>query len=577
MAPYNKILDPTTYSPENVNKAVSSAVNTGTGANMSTQPQMSVNPVNMSVQPNTPAIPVAPVTPKTPPTTVNQAKPYVQSVTVTPDIQAEMDKWGITAEAAAGNLAMQQAKGGVTTSEPASTYFTQLMQENTADADRIETGKQAISDAELIKMQDEARAGGLKVPESTKKPSSTTIYDEIPEVAASNAEYDAMIKATEDYMAKADIRNQQAVQRIRDTYSALREEQKVSNQNYLKATEILGTRSGRQRYAPEIQGGLLSAESKAGFKRLQDLQSEEEQLIQQAQAAYEASQFEALQEIFSLKTAKRKEQAEILANMQEQALSKEEASIKKMQAEREQKKDLIADLDFFAKGGMTLDDESGAYIDSMLGYGKGASQAYVEAQRATNEVDKMGKMFDFLGKVPSDQTVTMPDGSKVSGLKEVDYTKGIFRTTETDLYGNVSDVFAKYNPSTGQVEFLNQIDYGNIGKSSGPTSWQEYQLVGGENSGQSYSEFLKGTTGTGDLSDKDVTNIDKSPQAKKISTLTDLLSKAQTYKALVEAHGTELFGKNAAAIDSAFATLKVAWKEAANLNSTGAVLLRQAQ
>jgi len=447
--------------------------------------QMSVNtPVTQSVAPNmsvpkegpvtqsgtfatknpTPAVAPAPVTVKTQ-TVAPEPKPYVQSVAITPEIQAEMDRFpGITAEAAAGNLAMRQTQSGYATSEPAKKYFDSVAKETAEDATRFRVGAE-----ELKRMQDEARAGGLNVDQYAARSttnSKATMYSDIPEIAALDAEYEAENRRYEEYMAKAEARNQQMIQMIRDNYSRQREEQKVANQNRLKAQEILGTRSGRQRYAPEIQQGLMSAEEKAGLQRLSDLQREEEQLVMQAVAAQEAEEFEMLGKMFAMKQEKRKEQNAILQQMYENSLKKEETAIKKMNAEKEQRKGLIEDLDFFAKSGMSLDDESGAFIDNLLGYGKGASQAYVEAQKATNSFERMGKMFDFLGKVPADQVVTMPDGSKVSGLKEVDYTKNMFRTTETDNYGNVTDIFTKFNPSTGQMEIVNTVDYGQIGKMS---------------------------------------------------------------------------------------------------------------
>lgn len=72
---------------------------------------------------------------------------------------------------------------------------------------------------------------------------------------------------------------------------------------------------------------------------------------------------------------------------------------------------------------------------------------------------------------------------------------------------------------------------------------------------------------SGFLTDAEVKSIDNSPQGKKLTTLTGLKTKALAYKTLVEQFGTETYGENASLLDSAYAELQVAWKEAANLGA----------
>lgn len=72
----------------------------------------------------------------------------------------------------------------------------------------------------------------------------------------------------------------------------------------------------------------------------------------------------------------------------------------------------------------------------------------------------------------------------------------------------------------------------------------------------------------GYLDETEIKKIDASPQGKKVKALGDLKQKAQGYKELVEKYGTETpLGGQKAILESAFADLKIAYKEAANLGA----------
>lgn len=72
-------------------------------------------------------------------------------------------------------------------------------------------------------------------------------------------------------------------------------------------------------------------------------------------------------------------------------------------------------------------------------------------------------------------------------------------------------------------------------------------------------------TGNGFLDDKDIQNIDNSPQGKKIKTLSDLKIKLNNYQGLVNEYGFESFGQNKASLENAYKELQLSYKEAANL------------
>lgn len=61
--------------------------------------------------------------------------------------------------------------------------------------------------------------------------------------------------------------------------------QEQINRQLLEATRIIGFRTGRQKYAPDIQVGILSAEESAGLQRLRDIDTAFNNAISKAQQA----------------------------------------------------------------------------------------------------------------------------------------------------------------------------------------------------------------------------------------------------------------------------------------------------
>lgn len=69
----------------------------------------------------------------------------------------------------------------------------------------------------------------------------------------------------------------------------------------------------------------------------------------------------------------------------------------------------------------------------------------------------------------------------------------------------------------------------------------------------------------GFLSEKDIKNIDTSPQGKQLVTASNLKLKLSSYQDLVKQHGFEMLGPNKAVLENAYTELQLAYKEAANL------------
>ena len=84
---------------------------------------------------------------------------------------------------------------------------------------------------------------------------------------------------------------------------------------------------------------------------------------------------------------------------------------------------------------------------------------------------------------------------------------------------------------------------------------------------KNWADAKKNDVTTGVLDENTLKKIDGSPQGKKLVSLSGLYQKSQTYKNLVDAYGFKATGKDKTILDNAYADLKIAWKEAANLGA----------
>lgn len=121
-------------------------------------------------------------------------------------------------------------------------------------------------------------------------------------------EIDKVFKSQQDEFDDA----QQAVyESIKGIYSQLAEETKESNKRAYASYQNFGIREGGQRYAGEINQGILNAEERAGLGRLQDIAVKQAEALANAKSAAATNSWavfkEKRAEIASLKEQRQKE------------------------------------------------------------------------------------------------------------------------------------------------------------------------------------------------------------------------------------------------------------------------------
>ena len=144
-----------------------------------------------------------------------------------------------------------------------------------------------------------------------------------------NAQLDAL-KETFDQQTQGVIDNiQQTFQRRKDQTEAL-------NKAVLGSQSVLGVRSGRQRFAPEIQTAVLSKEESDGIQRLTDLDNQEKTLILQAEQANSANDFKILNQKFNNILAIQDAKRQAAIDLQNASIKNEQIALQKAQFAQEQ-------------------------------------------------------------------------------------------------------------------------------------------------------------------------------------------------------------------------------------------------
>lgn len=121
---------------------------------------------------------------------------------------------------------------------------------------------------------------------------------------------------TDRLIAQYEAQNQAALasrqSAIRAQSEQARGQARAITQANVGALGVMGARTGRSQYAPEIQQGILGAEETAGLKRLQDIDAQELSLIAEAEGAANDRNYQLLTQKIALAEEKRREKAQAL-------------------------------------------------------------------------------------------------------------------------------------------------------------------------------------------------------------------------------------------------------------------------
>lgn len=192
--------------------------------------------------------------------------------------------------------------------------------------------------------------GKQETPERPQEPSSQTSPQSTPQVDAfgvSQDQYDQVNKPLDeelDFINSAfegmketrDAALQNQIARIQAMYQQRREEQRRLNDAILATQTQAGIRSGRNRYAAEIQSGILSEIEQDNLSKIQALDSEEQQLIEAAQIANNEENFAAMIKNFEMARQVRMDKQQAIKDLRDAAVQQNSLILEKARAAREE-------------------------------------------------------------------------------------------------------------------------------------------------------------------------------------------------------------------------------------------------
>ncbi len=221
-----------------------------------------------------------------------------------------------------------------------------LQTKQTADQLRIEENKVTSNKDFTTQLAEFNKSRGRAANDSTGvtiNEDGTPNFSGVPEsdfaIQQANAEidndFDIAISQLDTLKTRMDETNAAIIESIEARYAARREQIKDINKRQLGALTTAGFRSGRARFAQEIQAGILGTEEREGIQRLAELDAEELSLIAQARQAHDAQDFKLLSERINLLEQKRAEKTKTTQQLFENALALDRAALQKAEEARQ--------------------------------------------------------------------------------------------------------------------------------------------------------------------------------------------------------------------------------------------------
>lgn len=181
-----------------------------------------------------------------------------------------------------------------------------------------------------------------------------------------NQEIEAANTRIEDYRLGLDSRLQGTLNTIQQSYARRTRAMETFNKNQLAGKTIRGIRTGRQRFAPEMQTSILGAEESAGLTRIDDINQQMQAEMNSAQQAFQDNNFrlmtmhsENTQNLLAQKRQAVLDQADLASRREEEIRENAKFQIDINNYESEQNEKVAGDL----ASGLVDIDESGNLIE----------------------------------------------------------------------------------------------------------------------------------------------------------------------------------------------------------------------
>ncbi|MCL5071908.1 MAG: hypothetical protein M1308_13595, partial [Actinobacteria bacterium] len=214
------------------------------------------------------------------------------------------------------------------------------------------------------------------------------------------SDYDNYSSQLNTFKTQSDALFNQQVDNIKATFAARKKQMDEINKSALGAQQLLGARSGRQRYTPEYQSTILSNEEAAGVSRLSDLDAQMNQALMVAQQAKTDQNWQILNKQMDLASNLYSQKRQAIIDLNTLTKERNEELRQQAQAERENNKYIQEQTDrligFDAYNSLTVDADGNVLVpenDELESYaianGYNPSQYISEVKKQAQALDKM--------------------------------------------------------------------------------------------------------------------------------------------------------------------------------------------
>lgn len=166
-------------------------------------------------------------------------------------------------------------------------------EERAAAADKADTGGAPSSDASAGLSTVNAIVGDLADPTSRGR-ALVNADDQEAAMQSYKREAQRVTRDLDRLSRNMDDRTSSIIDSISTEYQGLIEEQRVANQRFESGVTTAGLVSGRSRYAPEVQGGMLKAAVDQGIQKIEEIQNKRDKLILEAEEARDERRYKVL-------------------------------------------------------------------------------------------------------------------------------------------------------------------------------------------------------------------------------------------------------------------------------------------
>lgn len=229
--------------------------------------------------------------------------------------------------------------------QPAVVTSTQARKQTTSNIQQLEAIKVSVAKAqqmanELKAQEDAAKAEADKTSLADKAikdaVGTQTVPQETPEQFELKRQMLDMAGQMAALIPQMDADAGAMISQIEDEYDALARQQEKLNSSYEKGIITEGFVSGRARYAPLIQAGIIKVAIDQGMQKIADLQVKKSRLILEAKIAQREGKFKALNDTMQAYRTIVKDEQELAQKTYENYInaSKEARAIKKEQIDQ---------------------------------------------------------------------------------------------------------------------------------------------------------------------------------------------------------------------------------------------------